>query len=186
MKKTKKIISNILTIVILTITLTVPVLADNSTEEDTVLNTSFEPTEFTVETNGYVEHIYINENKEVFVNGKNITTILPTQTKNIGIMPLAEDWIKAGTEEYHYNLSGLSVAAVAGILKKLGKTVAEATLKKVLGAAGALAGIYVLDGVYIRDIRTTWYRNIDRPGRPEMKQTHDVSLVAFGTTICKF
>lgn len=184
MKKVKKIISSILTITILTITLTVPVLADN--KEDVMLKNSFEATEFTVETNGYVEHIFINENKEVFVNGRNITTIIPVENNNIGVMPLAEDWIKAGTEEYHYNLSGLSVAAVTGILKRLGKTVAEATLKKVLGAAGALAGIYVLDGVYIRDVRTTWYRNIDRPGRPEMKQTHDVSLVAFGATIYNF
>ena len=73
-----------------------------------------------------------------------------------------------------------------GILKKLGKTAAISTLEKVLGAAGALAGAYVLDGVYIRDVRTTWYRNIDRPGRPEMKQTHDVSLVVFGITVLTF
>ena len=62
-------------------------------------------------------------------------------------MSLSEDWIKAGTEEYHYNLGGLSVSAAVGILKKLGKTAAISTLEKVLGAAGALAGAYVLDGV---------------------------------------
>lgn len=101
-------------------------------------------------------------------------------------MSLSEDWIKAGTQEYHYNLGGLSVSAAVGILKKLGKTAAISTLEKVLGAAGALAGAYVLDGVYIRDVRTTWYRNIDRPGRPEMKQTHDVSLVVFGITVLTF
>lgn len=53
-------------------------------------------------------------------------------------MSLSEDWIKAGTEEYHYNLGGLSVSAAVGILKKLGKTAAISTLEKVLGAAGAL------------------------------------------------
>ena len=79
MKKVKKIISSILTITILTITLTVPVLADN--KEDVMLKNSFEATEFTVETNGYVEHIFINENKEVFVNGRNITTIIYSSGK---------------------------------------------------------------------------------------------------------
>lgn len=188
MKKFKKNISTLLTVMILTTSLSVPVLASDThkTEGNSISNDIFEATEFTVETNGYVEHIIINENREIFVNGRNITTITSTTNNNIGIMSLSEDWIKAGTEEYHYNLGGLSVSAAVGILKKLGKTAAISTLEKVLGAAGALAGAYVLDGVYIRDVRTTWYRNIDRPGRPEMKQTHDVSLVVFGITVLTF
>ena len=108
---------------ILTTSLSVPVLASDThkTEGNSISNDIFEATEFTVETNGYVEHIIINENREIFVNGRNITTITSTTNNNIGIMSLSEDWIKAGTEEYHYNLGGLSVSAAVGILKKLGK-----------------------------------------------------------------
>lgn len=127
-------------------------------EEEGTVNEIFRPTEFTIETNGYVEHIVINENREVFVNGRNITTVTPIQSSDFDIVPFSEEWIKAGTSEYHYDLGGLTVAATA----------------------------FVIDGVYIRDVRTTWYRNIDRPGRPEMKETHDVSVVAFGATIITF
>lgn len=76
--------------------------------------------------------------------------------------------------------------AVKGILKALGKEVAVAALESIFGAYGAIAGAAVIDGVYIRDVRTTYYRNIDRPGRPEMKQTHDLSLVVFGVTVYEF
>ena len=102
---------------ILTTSLSVPVLASytHKTEGNSISNDIFEATEFTVETNGYVEHIIINENREIFVNGRNITTITSTTNNNIGIMSLSEDWIKAGTEEYHYNLGGLSVSAAVGI-----------------------------------------------------------------------
>ena len=189
MKKCKKIISAIISAVILATTFTVPVLADGTykiIEEEMVSNEFFKPTEFTVETNGSIEHVVINENREVFVNGKNITTITPIQSTDFGIMPLTEEWIKAGTTEYRYDLRGLTVTAAVGILKKLGKIVAANALEKSLAAVGAIAGTVILDGVYIRDIRTTYYRNIDKVGRPEMMETHDVSLVVFGKTILKF
>lgn len=41
---------------------------------------------FTVVTDGYVENFYINENREVFVNGRNITTF--TQKPNANSMGL--------------------------------------------------------------------------------------------------
>ena len=153
----------------------------------------FTPVSFSVNTDGRIENIYINENREVFVNGRNITTVVTRQIETAPLKPTPglyyssdEEWILAGSEEWHYDLGGLSVIAVQKILKSLGKTVALDALTNILGAYGALAATAVIDGVYIKDIRHTYYRNIDRPNRPEMKQTHDLSLVVFGATVYEF
>lgn len=194
----KKVISSFLALSVLVSTLWVPASAANSSpissiddvlEKAVIISSSedvFEPVSFSVTTNGYTENIYINENREVFVNGRNITTIV-SKEPSISVYSVAdEEWIEAGTEEWHYDLGGLSVVAVKGILKSLGKEVALTALENILGAYGAIAGAAVIDGVYIKDVRTTYYRNIDKPGRPEMKQTHDLSLVAFGVTVYEF
>ena len=152
----------------------------SSTEE------TFEPVRFSVTTNGSTENIYINENREVFVNGRNITTIVAKGPSISVYSADDEEWIEAGTEEWHYDLGGLSVVAVKAILKSLGKVVAVEALETILGGYGAIAAAAVIDGVYIKDVRTTYYRNIDKPGRPDMKQTHEISLVVFGVTVYEF
>lgn len=66
---------------------------DNSSKDN--LGTSFT----NILPNGDVEEIYINENREVFVNGINITTITPVVSKNI-IKSYNNGWIFAGQNEY--------------------------------------------------------------------------------------
>lgn len=184
----KKVISSFLALSILVSMLLVPTSAANSLSIRSISSSEavFEPVSFSVTTNGYAENIYINENREVFVNGRNITTIVSKEPSISAYSVDDEEWIEAGTEEWHYDLGGLSVIAVKGILKALGKEVAVAALESIFGTYGAIAGAAVIDGVYIKDVRTTYYRNIDRPGRPEMKQTHDLSLVVFGVTVYEF
>lgn len=47
----------------------------------------------------------------------------------------------------------------------------------------SISGSYVVDsifntGVFIRDIRTVYYKNIQNPSRPEMKEEHELYFVA--------
>lgn len=127
-----------------------------------------------VVTGDIVEVITITENGVVFVNGKNITTITPVESKAFskGARALS-DWEFAGTYAYHYDLSDLTVTAGAGIIKKLGKTISKKTIL-------AVAGNYITKSIFqqgrgFEDIRDHYYKNINQQ-RPDMKEVHTVNF----------
>lgn len=72
MTKYKGIIGFILTVFMI---VNFAIVSFAETTQKIVVEEKFTPQSFTVVTDGYVEEIYINENREVFVNGRNITII---------------------------------------------------------------------------------------------------------------
>ena len=72
MTKYKGIIGFILTVFMI---VNFAIVSFAETTQKIVVEEKFRPQSFTVVTDGYVEEIYINENREVFVNGRNITSV---------------------------------------------------------------------------------------------------------------
>ncbi|WP_195199485.1 hypothetical protein [Faecalispora jeddahensis] len=177
----KKVLSFMLTLTMLMSLFAMPAFAATTSKQET--GAEFQPQSFTVVTDGHIENFYINENREVFVNGKNITTITQKSSpkkstpNRIEIMAKSESWEYAGQNVYHYDLTGLSAAGAAKMLSKLGLKVAASTLNKVAGSF--ISGGTFLPGVEIEDTRDIYYKNINK-SRPDMKEVHTLYLVADG------
>lgn len=152
------------------------VSAKTSISNDT--ENPFHEVSFDTET----EHIFINENREVFVNGKNITTITPINSEDYpSLMNAAasNQWTYSGQNEYKYDLSGVSIAGAAKVCARLGLYVSVSVLKSI--GANAMFST----GVYIKDVRTIYYKNINQ-GRPDMKEVHSVYFVVEASNIGKY
>lgn len=129
--------------------------------------------------NGQIEEISINENREVFVNGRNITTIThmfnsPILNKN-RINSYTEEWTSAGYFDYKYNLAGLTLSGTYAICRGLGLSISKSAFTSI--ASNYIVGVVLQSGVYIRDRRHTYYKNINKQ-RPDMKEEHEVHFVA--------
>ncbi|WP_129600128.1 hypothetical protein [Anaerophilus nitritogenes] len=135
-----------------------------------------ETKKFTIVENGKIQTIEMNENREIFVNGKNITTIIkkseiPSYSiqDRFSIQNKSDNWQYAGEDEYRYDLGGLGFKALnkIGVLLKVADSIS--TIK-------AISGAYMVDGVfktgvYIFDRRSIYYKNIHQ-SRPDMKSIH--------------
>lgn len=127
--------------------------------------------------NGEIEEIYINENREVFVNGKNITTIISVESEDIDNIALSasdDDWIYAGVNKYRYDLTGLSITGLVSIINALGGSLSASVAKSLL--SGFLVDNVFSAGMYLEDVRYIYYKNINKP-RPDMKEEHDLYFV---------
>lgn len=141
-----------------------------------------------VDNNGEMLNVHINKNREVFINGKNITAITKRSKLNRSLFSslFADDpWIHAGTDEYHYSLIGLAPAAAVTILKGLGMNISVSTFKTLIGSKGVqyMSDTVLGADVYIKELRDVYYRNIDRPGRPETRYESDFYFVATARNI---
>lgn len=171
MIKYKKIIGFILTVVMV-MNLTSVSFAE--TKQEINVKEKFTPQSFTVVTDGYVEEIYINENREVFVNGRNITIIGEKNTAIRNSYAADDDWAYAGMFPMKYDLSGLSVAAGVKILTKLGFKLTASTIASIAG--NSLVNGVFQTGAYFLDEQYTYYKNIHQ-SRPDMKIVHEFSFV---------
>lgn len=172
----KKAVSYVLTLAMLLSLCAMSAFAAPAPEPE--LAEPFQPQSFTVVTGDIVEHFYINENREVFVNGRNITTITQTVTPVYGgITPFADDdeWTFAMEVTLTYDLSGLSPIGVSNLLTKLGFSALTSTILDM--SADLIIGEVFQNGVYLEDVQRTYYKNIHQ-SRPDMKIEHSFYLVA--------
>lgn len=139
---------------------------------------------------GKIENIYIDENREVFVNGKNITTITPIGDKTPIINKTSittsstSTWTYAGQTEYKYDLSGVSVSGAAAICKGLGLTTVTISTIKSVGGSYIVNSMFS-SGVYIKDLRSIYYKNINQ-SRPDMKEVHKVYFTVEASNLGKY
>ena len=170
MTKYKGIIGFILTVFMI---VNFAIVSFAETTQKIVVEEKFTPQSFTVVTDGYVEEIYINENREVFVNGRNITIIGEKNTDEKS--PYADDeWTYAGMFPMKYDLSGLSVAAGDKILTTLGFKLTASTITAIAG--NSLVNGVFQTGAYFLDEQYTYYKNIHQ-SRPDMKIVHEFSFI---------
>ena len=142
---------------------------------------------FYVEKYGENVEVIINSNREVFVDGRNITTIIKHE-RPYSVRSRNGEWMLAGINEYYYDLAGISVMGAQKILAKLGISAAASTFKQALNAIGVSSGAstFLSTGLYIKDTRTIYYRNISKPGRPDIKEKHKFYFVAEMSNIGKY
>ena len=172
----KKAVSYVLTLAMLLSLCAMSAFAAPAPEPE--LAEPFQPQSFTVVTGDIVEHFYINENREVFVNGRNITTITPiTSPSPNGIVPFADDeeWIYVSQIVLRYDLSGRTLSGAAKLLKTLGVIIEVSDLASDL--ADFIIGDVIGAGVGVEDIQDTWYKNIHQ-SRPDMRIDHSFYLYA--------
>lgn len=163
----KKVFSFVLTVTMLMSLFSIPASAITIPKQEA--DNAYQAQSFTVVTDGYVENYYINENREVFVNGKNITTITQKSNLSLGIFSAREDWQYAGEFTYDYDLTGLTVAGAVKLLGKLGLKTTVSALKAYGG--GYISNSVFQQGVGVNDVQATYYKNINKP-RPDMKIEH--------------
>ncbi|WP_455258598.1 hypothetical protein [Peptoniphilus asaccharolyticus] len=134
---------------------------------------------FSVENNGENLDVIITENKEIFINGKNITTVeskVGFRSNNF-ILFSNDDWKLAGTHTYRYDLSGLTISAASKIITKAGLKISLEFLKS--ETAQFIQNGVLKIGVYIEDERTTYYKDTDHWGRPLTRSDHTIYLAVY-------
>ena len=172
----KKAVSYVLTLAMLLSLCAMSAFAAPAPEPE--LAEPFQPQSFTVVTGDIVEHFYINENREVFVNGRNITTITPiTFPSPNGIVPFADDeeWIYLMEQSYEYDLGGLTIAGAAKLLKAVDIVIELSFWQAQLGSF--LVNGFIQAGVSVQDIQTIYYKNLNQ-SRPDMRFDHSIYLNA--------